>query len=145
MKLSGTESFACDRETLFSKVTDTQFVASVIPNLERIEELTGDRIVCRVRPKLTFLSASLKMTMKLDHLSPPQCARMNIVGKGIGAKIEIVTDLLLKPVDAGSELDWKAEVVRREGLLKPVGESLIQAAAERVLADGWQMLREAIE
>ena len=144
MKLSGAESFACDRETLFSKVTDTRFVTSIIPDLERVEELTGDRIVCRVRPKLTFLSASLKMTMKLDHFTPPQRARLNIIGRGIGASIEIVTDLVLEPADAGSELHWTAEVVRREGLLKPVGDSLIQAAAERVMADGWRMLREAI-
>ena len=47
--------------------------------------------------------------------------------------------------DGGTKLDWKGEVVSREGLLKPVGPSLIEAAAGKVIADVWARFRQAVE
>ena len=95
-------------------------------------------------PVSHFLSGSLKLTFEVVSEEPPTHARMRVSGKGIGSAVVIDTALRLAGEDGGTQLHWEAELIEREGLLKPVGESLIKIAAQKVVNDAWSRFREAM-
>jgi carbon monoxide dehydrogenase subunit G len=97
-----------------------------------------------VRPRFSFLTGSLELTFELAEQAPHERLKVHSRGKGIGAAVVVESDLQLLPASSGTELQWSATIVSREGLLKPVSAGLLQGAAQRVVASFWKSFREAL-
>ncbi len=144
MQFSGEETFESGQSELWNRVTDMEFLSRIIPDLDRVESLEPKRLVCVVRPNLAFLSGSFKLTVEVLEQDSPTYTQMRVSGKGIGSAVVIETALRLVAEDQCTTLAWEAEVVERSGLLKPVGVSLIQIAAKKVITEAWSNFREAL-
>ncbi len=145
MNFTGEENFAVDRDKLWDRLTDMEFVSQAIPDLDRVERMEPDLLVCRVKPSLSFLSGSLKLTFESIEKKPPDMARIRVSGKGIGAKLVVETEIRLTAKEEGTSLAWSADIVERGGLLRPVSPTLIQASAEKVIGAVWSRFREALD
>ncbi len=144
MNFAGMEKFDCSQIELWGRITDMAFVSRAIPDVERIE-LTGDSgFACRVRPRFSFLTGSIELVFEI--IESIQCERLTVRtrGKGIGSAVVVESQLHLAPAGAGTELRWTGVIVEREGLLKPVGTSLIEGAAQRVITNFWQQFRQVL-
>ena len=73
----------------------------------------------------------------------PNHLKISIVGKKIGAglTLEVTLSLLTDPQTC---LNWEAEIQQRTGLLKPIGNSLIQGAAENIIVTLWTSFRQEL-
>lgn len=144
MNFSGSEQFACSQDQLWARLCDMDFMATVIPDVERVEKIEPTGFTCKVRPRLAFLTGSLQLAFSLVEQTPPERLVVRSRGKGIGAAIAVDIEIHLATIESGSELQWTGVIISREGLLKPVGTSLIQGAAERVIHNLWQRFRAAL-
>lgn len=144
MKFDGTEQFDGSPDSLWSHLTDMNFVSRVIPDVDKVLHLDERSFSCKVRPRFSFLSGSLDLNFEVINSTPPARLTIRSRGKGIGAVVVVEAEINLAPHGAGTELKWIGTIVSREGLLKPIGPSLIQGAAQRVIENFWKNFRAAL-
>ena len=143
MQLSGEEHFGQKQTEIWARLTDAEFLARCLPGLERVESDESAFLVCRVRPGLSFLKGTIKVTLDAYGRQPPDSLCVRVRSKGIGSSAMVETSVELS-ADGGTRISWRAEIVELGGLLKPVSRSLIQAAAGKIIADGWGGFRDAL-
>ncbi len=144
-QLAGEEQFSHLQDTIWDRLIDPEFLARTIPDVHSIEEIQTDRLVCKVRPGFSFIKGTLKITINIFVEQPRESARMRIESKGIGSSAVVETAVELSTSDPGTLLAWSAEVTELGGLLKPVGRTLIGAAAKKVITDGWAGFRNRLD
>jgi len=144
MNFTGSEQFECSQAALWARLTDLPFVASVIPDVDRVERTDANGFACRVRPRLAFVTGSFDLAFELLERAPPERLKVRSHGKGIGSAVVVDADMQLVPIASGTELRWTGTIVSREGLLKPVSPALVQAAAQRVIESFWRRFRESL-
>ena len=143
MKFAGQETFSQPPGEIWEKVSDLQFMSRFIPDLDRLEEVDSDHLRCRVKPKFAFLTGSLQLQFTVLQRDQPNHLKISIVGKKIGAGLTLEVTLSLV-TDPQTCLSWEAEIQQRTGLLKPIGNSLIQGAAENIIASLWTGFRQEL-
>lgn len=138
----GEELFAIEPERLYALLTDLDSVAATIPDAEQIERVDPRTLRCVVRPGFSFLRGTLKLTVVVDEVQPPERAALHVAAQGIGVAMRVDSALAIAAGETGgSRLTWQAEVVEMRGLLAAVSPSLVRAAADQVIRDGWQRIR----
>ena len=145
MKFSGEENFREERHELWAHLIDVNLMSRTVPDLDRVEHMEPGLLVCRVRPRFSFLSGSLQLTFELVEERAPEMARFHIRSKGIGFAVVVETVVHLADREDGTALVWEGEITERSGLLKPVGRSLIQAAARKVIEGLWSGLHKVLD
>ena len=143
MKFAGKETFSQPQSEIWDKVSDLQFMSQFIPDLDRIERVAADHLRCRVKPKFAFLTGTLQLEFTVLERERPNHLKISIVGKKIGAglTLEVILSLATGPQTC---LSWEAEIQQRTGLLKPIGNSLIQGTAENIIAALWTGFRQEL-
>lgn len=141
MNFSGSEHFDAPVETVFDEITNLEVTAKTLPGLERVEKLEPKHLECRVKPKFSFLSGSMKMVFDILETDRPSSAKMRVIGKAIGASLAIETSIRLSAEGQGTRLDWSSDVTELGGLIKALSHSLIEGAAKKVVADSWSTFR----
>lgn len=139
----GAESFGVPVADLFAKLTDAGFLVKSLPDAE-VHEATPDRGGWKLRPKLSFLSGSIDTTLSVTSRTPTTSAKYAIVGKGVGASSTVEATLNFEAADAGSRVNWNADITALTGLLKLVPKGLIQATASKIIADVWEAIYKAV-
>ncbi len=143
IQFQGSETFPVPVDALYAKLTDAGFLVNSMPDSD-VVEATPDRGVWKLRPKLSFLSGSIETTLTVTERTPGQ-GLYQIVGKGVGASSTVVATLKFEPADSGSFVNWTGEITALTGLLKLVPKGLIQATAQKVIADVWTAVHAAIK
>lgn len=144
MNFSGEERFEIEAATVWSCLADMEFVSRAIPDVEKVTKLDATGFSCRVRPRFSFLSGTLDLTFEISGVIPPKQMKIRSRGKGIGAAVVVEAEVQLSAEERATRLHWTGMIVSREGLLKPIGASLIQGAAQRVIDGFWKRFREAL-
>lgn len=144
MNFSGEERFEVEAATVWNCLVDMEFVSSAIPDVERVTKLEAAGFSCRVRPRFSFLTGSLDLTFEISDVVAPERLKVRSRGKGIGAAVVVEAEVRLSAEERATRLHWTGTIVSREGLLKPIGASLIQGAAQRVIDSFWKRFREAL-
>ena len=143
-QFGGEESFAAPPNRLFGVLTDFEMLAATIPDLVTSERPDAQTLQCVVKPRFSFLRATLRLTISLTDLDPPRSATMHVAGQGIGVSVEVTSSLNIEPVGSGSRLRWTARLDKTGGLLATIPTGLIQGAADKVIRQGWQKVRERL-
>jgi carbon monoxide dehydrogenase subunit G len=143
-QLSGEEHFSQAQNTVWARLTDVEWLVKCLPDVEDVARDQSGSLVCRVRPGLSFVKGTLKVTLDILDERAPDAVRIRIHSKGIGASALVETAVELSSVDSGTRLDWSAEVKELGGLLQPVSRDLVAAAARKVIAQGWTEFRNQL-
>ena len=141
LEMSGEERFEQDADRVYAVATDLNLIAQNIPDLVSYELAGLDQLNCVVRPGFSFLRMSMKARIHLLRDVAERTARLRIASQGIGASMEVESELAVVPADGGSLLRWSARVAKRTGLVSTVSPDLVRAAAEQVIRTGWGRLR----
>jgi carbon monoxide dehydrogenase subunit G len=144
MQLSGDELFQASMPDLWSRLTDMKFMAGVIPDVERIEQIEKGQFTCRVRPRFAFFSGKVILTFQIIGLAPPDHLEVTVLGKGIGGAVSVDIDIRLEAKGDENVIHWSGHVVRKEGLFRPIGDSLISGAAAHIVEKLWAGFRAAM-
>jgi carbon monoxide dehydrogenase subunit G len=119
-------------------------MAGVIPDLDRIESVERTRLVCHVRPQFAFFSGKVKLTFEVAEQRAPESLKIVVRGKGIGGAVVVEIAIQLVQSGDGGLVNWQGEVVIKEGLFRPIGDTLISAAAGRIVDNLWEGFRNAL-
>jgi carbon monoxide dehydrogenase subunit G len=144
LQFGGAEQFSANRERLFHAATDLESIARIIPDVESSEPIDDHSARVVVRPGFSFLRGKLTLTIRRTSVDSPTAAEFEIHSKGIGVLIIVAASLAFAEEENGSRLDWNARVVEIKGLAATLGRSLIRGAAEQVIGQCWQKLREEL-
>src|SRR5438552_9883961 len=116
-EFGGDESFAASPERLFAVLTDLDTLAATIPDLVSSQRPDERTLKCVVKPGLSFLRSTLKLTIALADLQPSESAAMRVDAQGIGVAMQIVSQLSIAAQGAGSRLRWNARIEKMSGLV----------------------------
>jgi carbon monoxide dehydrogenase subunit G len=144
LEFGGEEIFDASPERLFDVLTDVDTLAATIPDLVSSENPDRQTLKCVVKPKFSFLRASMRLTIQLTDLVPPGSATMRVTAEGIGASMQVVSALSIEPLASGSIMKWTARIERMGGLLATVPGGLVKGAADQVIRQGWQQVRQRL-
>ena len=143
-QFGGEELFKADAKRLFDTLTDLDTLAGSIPDLVSAERPDAQTLKCVVKPKFSFLRATLRMTIRLSDLDPPHSANMRVESEGIGVSMQFVSSLAIESEGSGSRLRWMATIERAGGLMATVPAGLVKGAAEHIIRQAWQQVRNKL-
>lgn len=144
LEMGGEEDFTASPETLYSALTDVDAIAAGIPDLVSSEKVDERTLRCVVRPGVSFLRGTMKLTIAVDPTEPPRKAEMQIDAKGIGVTMQVCSSLEVTPSDGGSTLKWTGRVEKMTGLVATISPALVKAAADQVIRKGWSEIRKQL-
>ena len=144
MQLTGEEHFSQAQSEIWARLTDAEFLAKCLPKVESVQRDASGLLVCRIRPGLSFLRGTLKVTLDIFDQQMPDSVRIRVHSKGIGSLAIVETVVELSAANGGTQLNWNAEVTELGGLLKPVSQGLIAATARKVITNGWIEFRKGL-
>ena len=137
----GVETFPQPATALFPSLSNAGWLAAAVPDAE-IFEATLDRAVWKLKPKLSFLMGSLETTLTVTSRTPAEAATFKVNGKAVGSGTTVVATLAFSPTESGgTDVRWTGEITELNGLLKMVPKGLIQATAQKIIADVWTAIR----
>lgn len=136
IQLSGTKQLACSPDRVYSELSDISRLAATLPDVKTVKSATVENAVIVVAPSLSFIKGELETAITRTAATPPNHAAMNIHSKGIGTSVTVQAAFTLTAVEAGTQIDWQAQVTELGGLLKLLPSSLLKGAAQKVI-DNW--------
>jgi carbon monoxide dehydrogenase subunit G len=116
---------------------------------ERVAGATPPAVQASVQSGFSFLRTNLRLTMTLLDAEAPSAAALRIDARSIGTSLEIHSRIRIEPAadqqdGPASIVRWEAIVTRLSGLVAAVGSTVIRAAADKVVRDGWEALRRTL-
>lgn len=142
---SGETDLPFPPERVFAALRELEGVARRMPDVASVERVDGNTLKLVVKPGFSFLRGTLRVTMSIEEVEAGRSLVQTARSEGIGMSMTIRSQIALAPSPEGTAASWRAEVVERKGLVSAVGPSLIQAAANKVLADGWTAVSQHLE
>ena len=137
----GTESFSQPVDFLFAKLTDAGFLAHCLPDAE-VSKASPDEAEWRIRPKLAFIAGALDTVAKVTERTANSAAKYQLATKGVGSGsiVDATMNFETTP-EGGANVRWSGDITTLSGLLKLAPKGLIQATAQKVIADVWSAIR----
>jgi carbon monoxide dehydrogenase subunit G len=120
---------------VWNKLGDPGFLAQCIPGVEGEPQVTPKSLTCTLRPGFAFVRGTLELTLAVTERVPESFLQYLLTTKGIGSSSEVEANVTVTPQATGTRLHWKVEIKSLGGLLKMVPPGLIQAGAQKVIAD----------
>lgn len=139
----GVESFPTPPADLYAKLADAGWLARALPDTE-VLEATTDRATWKVKPKFAFMAGTLDTIAEVAARVSGEQVRYRVTSTSVGAKSVAEATMTIRPAGAGSEVQWAGDLTELGGLLKMVPRGLLQAAAQKVIADVWVALKQKV-
>lgn len=141
----GTESFKAGPDAVYAALTDLDALAETIPDKVSAERVDGRTVKAVVRPGFSFLRGTMRLTVELDKTDASREAVMRTSAEGIGVGMKVEAKMKVEAEGSGSKVAWTAQVTEMRGLIAAVGPTLIKAAADKTVRDGWERLRRRVD
>lgn len=133
---AGDRSFPQPLPAVAEKLSDVAWLVGTLPDVQ-VTAVAPERAAWRMKPRLSFVSGHLDTVMERTEHRPGEAVGFRVVTKAIGASSTVNIRLAFHAADAGTRVAWTGEVAEVTGLLKMVPKGLLQATAEKVIADVW--------
>ena len=140
----GEESLAFPPAKVYEALKHIEGVSKFMADVQSVERIDARTLKLVVRPGFSFLRGTLRVTMTLDEKEPGKTIVQTAKSEGIGMSMTIESVITLSADGAGTKARYEARVTERKGLVAAVGPSLIKAAADKTLRDGWDAVRKSL-
>jgi uncharacterized protein len=117
MTVRGEREFDAPQELVWQVLNDPERMAKTMPGVESFDVHDQRHWTANVKIPLGLGGLRLKMDMDKTEEREPDFAKLAIKGNGVGAIVNMETSFSLSGSDAGTHMDWQAEV----RILGPVG------------------------
>jgi carbon monoxide dehydrogenase subunit G len=144
LQFEGERTLSQDLKECWNKLTDPRFISLCIPDVELVGESSADQVRFKHRPGVSFIRATLDVTVKVEKIEIEKSVRYLVHSRSIGASSDAEASLALNPVAGGTHVNWNVNIKTLGGLLKAVPQGLIKASAEKVLTDIWSAVEKVM-
>ena len=138
----GVESFPAPPADVTAKLSDIGFIAGCLPDTT-VSEATPDRAAWKVRPKLAFLAGELDSAAEVVERTDTS-VKYKVDTKGVGSGSTVEAVLTFEADGTGTLVKWTGDVTAMTGLLKLAPKGLVQATAQKVIADCWAAIKAKV-
>lgn len=125
MNVSGERTFAAPRQAVWDVLNDPASMAQTMPGVESFDVHDAERWTANVKIPLGLGGLKMKIDMDKTEERPPEYAKLNIKGKGVGAMLSMVTSFELSDVGGGTAMKWAADV-KIAGPVGSMGQRVLQ-------------------
>lgn len=125
MKVEGTRSYAAPRERVWNVLNDPAEMAGLMPGVESFEILDDTHWKAKVKVPLGLGSLRMSIDFEKAESRPPEHARLQAKGKGVGAIMSMETQFHLSEEGEGTAMRWEADV-RILGQVASMGQRVVQ-------------------
>jgi carbon monoxide dehydrogenase subunit G len=124
VRVEGERTFAAPRDTVWGVLNDPSKMAELMPGVESFD--VQDERHWTANVKIPLGLGGLRMSMRFDKVEerPPEYAKLDAKGTGVGAMLSMQTAFNLSESEGGTAMKWEADV----SIAGPVG-----AMGQRVL------------
>lgn len=145
LELSGSETMATDRETVWSCLTDPAFVARSAPGSGEITLLGPGHFRMQVGVGIAILRLTFEMDVQMHDLVPQESARLTATGGAHGTTASVLSSVKLENDGPGRQrLDWHA-VGEVHGTLAELGGPIVESVIRMMSRDFWQDFASRVE
>jgi hypothetical protein len=125
VKVEGTRSYAAPRERVWDVLDDPAEMAGLMPGVESFE--IRDETHWKAKVKVPLGLGSLRMSIDFEKAAsrPPEHARLQAKGRGVGAIMSMETQFHLSEDGEGTAMRWEADV-RILGQVASMGQRVVQ-------------------
>jgi carbon monoxide dehydrogenase subunit G len=144
LHFEGDKTFSQTADDLWAKLSDARFLVQCIPGVESVSQVEPQQAVCVIRPGFAFVRGTLEITLRVTDAEPGKAIRFQARSRGIGSSSTVEAGLTLLLQEGKTQVHWTADVTELGGLLKAVPRGLIQASAQKVIADVWAAVEQRL-
>jgi carbon monoxide dehydrogenase subunit G len=125
VKVEGTRSYAASREQVWEVLNDPAEMAGLMPGVESFEVVDDEHWKAKVKVPLGLGSLRMSIDFTKADSRPPEHARLQAKGKGVGAIMSMETQFDLSEEGNGTAMRWEADV-RILGQVASMGQRVVQ-------------------
>ena len=127
MHIEKTYTIDAPVSAVWAFLNDEDAVSKCVPDLQSLDKKDETHFTVVVKPTLAFIKGSITMECtvlsKADHKG-----KVKVEGSSIGSTFTATTTFALSDAKGKTAVAWGVDV-EREGLLKPIPDSIVKASA----------------
>ena len=111
MNIRGTHRITCDREQIWARLIDFNYLGRVIPGGKRFSQSGRSKYKGTLSVRVSFVKVKLNATLTREKTRRPRAFRLRIYAKGKKIRISGKIDFRLQQIGASeTELDYKGDL-----------------------------------
>ncbi len=143
MKVAGDRSFQAVPELVWEVLNDPARLAQTMPGVESFEVEDERRWRANVNIPLGLGALKLRINFEKTEERPPEYARLQAKGQGIGAIMSMETEFRLAAAGSGTAMHWEADV-SIAGPVGSMGQRVLQPIVNQQVASVLNALDEQV-
>lgn len=145
LELGGTETMAADRDTVWSCLTDPEFVARSAPGGGEVIILGPGHFRTEIGVGVAIFKLTFQMDVQMHDLVPQESARLTATGGAHGTRASVHSSIELADDGPGRQrLDWRA-VGEVHGTLAELGAPIVESVIRMMTRDFWEDFAQRVE
>jgi carbon monoxide dehydrogenase subunit G len=141
--LEGSRTLPFPQDRVAASLSDAAFLVATLDRVEQVVESAAGRAVWKTRLGSGLFSSSVTVTLDVTAREV-SVTRFKAVSKGAGGGGTADVALQFQPVDGGTEVHYRVDVVERTGFMKIVSQGMIHAAANAVIDETWSSVERKL-
>src|SRR5579863_1575856 len=129
LHLDGSNSMNASKETVYSLLTDPNFLAKTLPDAEDVRVIDSDTLEAKIKLRVAVVSSTMKVRMTVAQRTPPDRATLIAEGQGSGSSMKINSVFNLEG-SLPTKMSWSADA-ELTGVMAGLGSSLLKGFATK--------------
>jgi carbon monoxide dehydrogenase subunit G len=144
---NGVEILDASPQRVHDFLINLEVLVKIVPGLVKSERVDESTVKTVIRPGFSFIRTNLKQDFTLVEHVPHEKVVIDVHAKGIGTAFSVKSTMDLSSHEDGNstKLEWEAEIMQMTGLVAALGTTIIRAAADQVIKQGFEAMRTTIE
>ncbi len=142
--MDGKIEISAKAERIFASLSDPEFMASCIPDMQSYNVIDKDHFVAKVKVGIGIVRGTVEMKFDLREKQPPSHAKLVGDGSGAGSKMHVESVFDLASKGNSTEMRWAADA-DLSGLIAGIGGSILKGQSEKQVAQIFQNVRSKLE
>jgi len=131
------------KQKVYDFVMDPAKIASIFPDVQDVKVIDENNFTLKAKVGISFIRGMMDVKMNIVERRPPSFARMKAKGNGLSSSVELENTFNIEDAGSGTLVKWAADA-KISGLMASVGSRLIDAAAQKYVAEIIGSLKEKL-
>jgi uncharacterized protein len=145
MHYDGSFEVPIQKQKVYDFVVDPAKITSIFPDVQDVRVIDENNFALKAKVGISFIRGMMDVKMSIVERNPPSFARMKAKGNGLSSSVELENTFTMEDAAGGSGtiVKWAADA-KIAGLMASVGSRLIDAAAQKYVAEIIGSLKEKL-
>ena len=145
MHYDGSFEVPVSKQKVFDFIMDPARITSIFPDVQDVKAIDANNFTLKAKAGIGFIKGMMDVKLNIAERTPPTFAKMKAKGNGISSSVELENTFTLEDAAGGSGtlVKWAADA-KIAGLMASVGSRLIDAAAQKYVAEIIGSLKEKL-